>query len=111
MVIATTIYCRKKHYTGNKSLIDVIQLAKYVNNSRLRIDMSVLKEIILEKYVSKVEWLLSTKQLTNSLTKQRACAMSQLLCYRRVNYNPQCKDPTKKKLWTQGQSTSMTVLE
>ena len=78
MVIATTVFYWKKYYTGNKSLIDAIQLAKYVN-SRLRIGISAVKDIILEKYVSKIEWLLSTKQLTNSLTKQSACAMSRLL--------------------------------
>ena len=75
MVIAI-IYYRKKYYIGNKSLVDDIQLEKYVNNIRLRIDIGAIKEIVLGKHVSKVEWLLSTEQLTNSLTKQEAYAMS-----------------------------------
>ena len=89
-----------KVYTDKKSLIDAIQLTKYVNNSRLIIDISAVKVIILEKHVSKVEWLPSIKQLTNSLTKQEACAMSRLLCYRRVNYNTEGQDPPRKTLDT-----------
>ena len=79
-------------------MIDAIQLAKYVNNSRLRIDISAVKETILEKHISNVEWVLSTKQLTNSLTKQGACAIFRLLRYRRINYNTECEDPTKETL-------------
>ena len=53
MVIAPITYYRK-NYIGNKSLIDAIQLAKYVNNSRLRIDISAVKEIIYKNIYQKL---------------------------------------------------------
>ena len=34
----------------------------------------------------------------NSLTKQGACAMSRLLCNRRVDYDTECQDQTKRTL-------------
>ena len=56
-------------YFDNKDLISAIQSTKSVNDDRLRIVISVVKEMILEKQVSKDEWLPTTKQLVNSLTK------------------------------------------
>ena len=50
----------------------MIQLTKSVNDRRLRIDISAVTEIILEKQVSNVEWLPTAKQLGNSLTKHGA---------------------------------------
>lgn len=49
-------------YIKNESFADAIQSTKSVNNCRLRTDISVVKEMILENYVLKVERLPTLKQ-------------------------------------------------
>ena len=60
--------------TDNKSLVDVIDSKKNVDDKRLRIDIAVLKDMLERKEISTIQWVSTTMQLANSLTKLGAPA-------------------------------------
>ena len=64
------IYC----YTDNKSLVDVLDSKKNVDDRRLRIDMAVLRDMLYRKDISSVRWISTSNQLANCLTKRGASA-------------------------------------
>ena len=54
-------------YTDNKSLIDAIKSSKYVNEKRLRIDITAFKEFISENQIQIAKWMNSKEQLADVL--------------------------------------------
>ena len=56
----------------NKSLCDAIYSAKSVEDRRLRIDLAVIKDMITRQEIREVEWVASTQQYANCLTKRGA---------------------------------------
>ena len=65
-------------YTDNKSLVDVLDSKKNVDDKRLRIDIALLKDMLQKKEISSIKWVNTHAQLANCLTKRGASA-SQLL--------------------------------
>ena len=59
-------------YNDSESLVDAIQTTEGVNDRRLRINISAVKDMILE-HVSKVQQLRTKNKLANSLIKQGGC--------------------------------------
>ena len=57
--------------TDSKSLLDNLKTTKVNTDKRLRVDISRLKEMIVEKEI-KVEWIPAKKQLADALTKRGA---------------------------------------
>ena len=62
-------------YTDNKSLVDVLESRKNVDDRRLRVDMAVLKDMLLSEDISSIRWVSTSHQLANSLTKRGASAV------------------------------------
>ena len=62
-------------YTDNKSLVDVLESKKNVDDKRLRIDLSVLRDMIHKKEISSIQWVSTSGQLANCLTKRGASAV------------------------------------
>ena len=65
-------------YTDNKSLVDVLDSKKNVDDKRLRIDLALLKEMLQNKEVASIQWVSTSGQLANCLTK-RGASPAQLL--------------------------------
>ena len=65
-------------YTDNKSLVDVLDSKKNVDDKRLRIDLALLKEMLQSKEVASIQWVSTSGQLANCLTK-RGASPAQLL--------------------------------
>ena len=57
--------------TDSKSLFDNLKTTKVNSDKRLRVDVSRLKEMIVEEEV-KVQWIEGKKQLADALTKRGA---------------------------------------
>ena len=59
----------------NKSLVDALHSTKSIDDRRLRIDISILKEMLAKHEISQVSWIDCHSQLANCLTKNGAnCA-------------------------------------
>ena len=56
-------------YVYNKSLVDAVKSTKSVQDKRLRVDMSHLKHLVNEQKELQLNWIASSKQLADCLTK------------------------------------------
>ena len=56
--------------TDNQSLVDALKSFKYVSDKRLRIEVGIVKEMVENKQISKIEWIESKKQIPDILTKK-----------------------------------------
>ena len=65
------IYCK----TDNKSLFDAVQTLKTINDKRLRVEMSMIREMV-ENNEIKISWIRSGEQLADVLTKNGASSDS-----------------------------------
>ena len=61
-----------KCHVDNKSLVDALHSTKSVDDRRLRIDISVSKDMLEKREIDGVSWIESTSQLANCLTKKGA---------------------------------------
>ena len=70
------------YFVDNRSLVEAVHSTKNVEDKMLRINMSVLRDMLDQGDISSVEWVQSTKQLANPLTKKGANAadLLQSLC-------------------------------
>lgn len=59
-------------YTDNKSVIQAIHSTKMVDDKRLRIDISAIKESLSEGEVEGIRWCPGASQLANCMTKRGA---------------------------------------
>ena len=57
--------------TDNKSLFEAAQTVKTIKDTRLRVEMSIVREM-LEKNEIRIQWIQSNQQLANVLTKNGA---------------------------------------
>ena len=61
-------------YIDNKSLVDVLESKKNVEDKRLRIDVAVIRDMLQKKEISSIHWVSTNNQLANCLTKRGASA-------------------------------------
>ena len=61
-------------HVDNKSLIDALNSKKNVEDKRLRIDLAVLEDMLLQKEINSVSWVNTSNQLADCLTKRGASA-------------------------------------
>lgn len=59
-------------YVDNKSVVDSLHSLKRVENKRLRIDMSVLSNMLQRGEIESIEWIESNNQFADCLTKKGA---------------------------------------
>lgn len=62
-----------KCYVDNRSLVEALYSTKSVDDKHLRINMSVLRDMLSTRSLSAVSWVKTSHQLANVLTKQGAC--------------------------------------
>ena len=60
-------------YTDNKSLVESLYSSKQVNDRRLRLDVSVIENMLARGEISRVIWVNSKDQLADCLTKRGVC--------------------------------------
>ncbi len=83
-LVSELLFASKKNvipvicYTDNKSLYDNIHSTKSVGEKRLRIDIAGIKQMLERREIARVEWIQSTDQLSDCLTKKGASS-AQLL--------------------------------
>ena len=75
---AVKIHC----YTDSRQLYEAVNSLKPIVDRRLRIDLSILKEMLERKEISEIRWIDSQKQLANCLTKKGASAVNLLTSLR-----------------------------
>ena len=75
-------------YNDNESLVDAIQTTEGVNDRRLRINISAVKDMILE-HVSKVQQLRTKNRWANSLIKQGGCTNDLIIKLQNVELQKQ----------------------
>ena len=63
-----------KCYVDNKSLADSVYSTRLVQDKQLRVDISVLRDMIEQKNIHAVSWVQSAHQLANVLTKRGVSA-------------------------------------
>ena len=63
-----TITC----YTDSRQLFEAVYSIKQITDRRLRIDISLLKEMLERKEIGSIVWIETEKQLANCLTKKGA---------------------------------------
>ena len=56
----------------NKSLMGALNSTKSVDDRRLRIDISLLKDTLKREEISSVSWVIASSRLANCLTKKGA---------------------------------------
>ena len=56
-------------YVDNCSVIEAPESTKYVDDKRLRIDISEIKESVSKNEIQSIKWCPGASQLTNPLTK------------------------------------------
>ena len=61
-----------KCFVDNKSLVESVYSTKAVEDKYLRINISVLRDMLASKDIHSVSWVRATKQLANVLTKRGA---------------------------------------
>ena len=59
-------------FVDNRDVVDAVYSTKSVDDRRLRIDISSLKEFILNEEISSIRWCPGSIQLANGMTKQGA---------------------------------------
>lgn len=59
-------------FTNSCQLVEVVCFISPILDRRLRIDMSILNEMLEKKEIKKIKWVNSNNQLANSLTKRGA---------------------------------------
>ena len=59
-------------FVDNRDVVDAVYSTKQVDDRRLRIDISSLKEFIVNKELSSVRWCPGSLQLANGMTKKGA---------------------------------------
>lgn len=60
----------------NKNLHSLIYSTKVISEKRLRIDIAAIKEMLIRKEISTVEWIPTERQLTDCLTKHGTSCQS-----------------------------------
>ena len=71
-------------YTNNRSLNDILNSTNAVSEKRLRVDIVMIRENILNNQVN-IHWLITTEQIANVLTKDGVC--SEILLKQLPTYN------------------------
>ena len=61
-----------KCFVDNQSLVEALSSYKMVDDRRLRIDISVLKNMLENEELKEVSWIDTSKQLADCLTKRGA---------------------------------------
>lgn len=59
-------------FVDNRDVVDAVYSTRSVDDKRLRIDISSLKEFILNEEISSIRWCPGSIQLANGMTKQGA---------------------------------------
>ena len=62
-----------KCFTDNKSLTDSLTSLKQVNDRRLRLEITVLRNMLEKEEITTVTWVNSSEQLADCLTKKGVC--------------------------------------
>lgn len=65
-----------KCLVDNKSLVDALKSMKKVEDKYLRINIACLKDMLERKEISSVEWIPTSKQVANCLTKKGASPLT-----------------------------------
>ena len=63
-------------FIDNKSLYDVLQSAKMVDDRRLRIDLAVIRDMTEKREITSISWVDTSLQLADCLTKRGASTAS-----------------------------------
>ena len=69
----------------SKSLVESVYSTRLVQDRRLRINISVLKDMIKQKEIHAISWVQSAHQLANVLTKRSVCPNSLMGALELVN--------------------------
>ena len=71
-----------KCFVDNRSLVEALSSYKSVDDKRLRIDISVIKDMIQSGELKEVNWVGTSKQLADCLTKRGASfeRLRQVVC-------------------------------
>ena len=78
-IIRDVTKCQDIHincYVDNKSLVDCLYSTHCVGDRRLRVDVSVLKDMLERQEITSVCWIPTSVQLANCLTKKGASTKS-----------------------------------
>ena len=59
-------------FVDNRDVVDGVYSTKLVDDRRLRIDISSLKEFIVNEEISSIRWCPGSLQLANGMTKKGA---------------------------------------
>ena len=62
-----------KYFTDNKSLSDSLVSLKQVKDHRLRLEATVLRQMLQREEIMEVTWVNSSEQLADCLTKKGVC--------------------------------------
>ena len=65
-------------FVDNRSLVEAVNSSKPVEGKRLRIEISILKEMISRSEISSINWIPTGEMLANCLTKMGASSKSLL---------------------------------
>ena len=60
-------------FSDNKSLTDSLTSLKQVNDKRLRLETTVLRNMLEKEEIIQVSWVNSSEQLADCLTKKGVC--------------------------------------
>ena len=74
-IIKEVVKCRElsiRCFVDNRSLVEGISSSKGVDDRRLRIDISLMKDLLHRKEVESVSWVCTSEQLADCLTKRGA---------------------------------------
>ena len=74
-------------YVDNKSVRDAVYSAKSVKDSKLKLDVEAIKEMLHKKEVSKIQWIAGEKMIANSLTKRGAASWDLLSAIQKAHLN------------------------
>ena len=58
--------------TDSRQLYDAVHSIRAITDIRLRIDIALLQEMLLNKEISRIKWIASYKKIADCLTKQVA---------------------------------------
>ena len=73
-------------YTDNKSLVDSVHSSKTLQDKKLILDMAIVKEMLQKKEIACINWIETSKQLADSLTKNGASSakLQDVICEGKV---------------------------
>ena len=60
-------------YIDNKSLVESLSSYKQVKDRRLRLDTTILENMVARDEIDKIFWVNSSEQLADCLTKKGVC--------------------------------------